>query len=364
MIHVENLRKRYRDHDNLRDISFDVDKGEVISLIGPSGCGKSTLLRCIIGLEPITSGSVSIDGMDIAAGKTEALIAKKRIGMVFQHFNLFSHLMVIENIMLGPVEILGMSRQEAYEEAEHLLELVGLAGRGLKYPNELSGGQQQRVAIARTLAMHPDIILFDEPTSALDPTMVGEVLAVIKKLADDGMTMMIATHEMSFAKKVSTRVMYLDEHTLYEDGPPSQVFDAPQRPRTREFIYKIRNFNYHIDGSAFDLFEFQARMEAFLHRQMFAEKRIHNHQLVSEEVIFHMLFPLGGTKNTQADFSLSYSAELDTAEMVFESPSIGEDFLERCDDDLAMMIIGKYAKSLSCENGKLSIKMKSRKELG
>ena len=363
MIRVEKLSKDYGGRSILRDVSFDVSEGEVVSIIGPSGCGKSTLLRCIIGLEPISGGSVFIDGMNTSAGSSEALLAKKKIGMVFQQFNLFSHLTVIENIMLGPVNILKTDRQTAYDEAMRLLESVGLAGSAFRYPNELSGGQQQRVAIARTLAMHPEIILFDEPTSALDPTMVGEVLAVIKKLADEGMTMMIATHEMNFAMKVSTRVLYMDEEGIYEDGPPSQIFRAPLRAKTRRFIFRISNFSYRIEGKSFDLFDFQSRMESFLHRQMFPEKLIRIHQLVCEEVLYHLLFPLSGIKNTVAELSVSYSAELDSTHIRFESELIGEDFLEKCSDELAMMIIWKYSKEFFSEKGVLRICTKSIAEL-
>ena len=362
MIRVEGLCKSYGDHDVLHDVSFEIKEGEVVSLIGASGCGKSSLLRCIIGLEPITGGKVFIDDRDISLAASEQLLAKKKIGMVFQQYSLFLHLTVVENVMLGPVYILKQSRQEAYDRAVSLLESVGLAGCILKYPHELSGGQQQRAAIARCLAMDPEIILFDEPTSALDPTMVGEVLAVMKKLADEGRTMMIATHEMAFAQKVSTRVMYLCDRTVYEDGPPSQIFLSPQRPKTREFIYRINDFSCGIDKSSFDLYAFQSKVAEFLHRQLFTEKRIRIHQLVSEEIIFHLLFPLTEGKELSASYSLSYSAELDTAEMVFESEYVSEDFASHCDDALAMMIVKKYSNDFVIEKHRLTVHMKSAKE--
>jgi len=364
MIRVEKLCKRYSGADVLHNVSFEVTEGEVVSVIGASGCGKSSLLRCIIGLEPITGGRIFVDDRDVSRAESEQLLAKKKIGMVFQQFNLFSHLLIVENVMLGPVNILRLDRQEAYDKSVRLLESVGLAGCVFKYPHELSGGQQQRAAIARCLAMDPEIILFDEPTSALDPTMVGEVLAVIKKLADEGHTMMIATHEMDFARKVSTRILYLDEKGIYEDGPPSQIFLDPQRPKTRDFIYRIKDFDYVIDGSRFDLYDFQSRVEAFLHKQMFTEKRIRIHQLVSEEIIFYMILPIAESKQqVRISYSLSYSAELDSAEITFESELIGEDFLNYCNDDLSMMIVRKYSNDFVIKKHRLTVHMKSTKEL-
>ena len=211
MIKIENLSKSYGDLEVLKNISVEIGRGEVISIIGPSGCGKSSFIRCLNRLEEPMSGKIFIDGEEITGKNTKLHKLRMKMGMVFQSFNLFSHLTIIENIMLGPVNLLKMDRQTAYDEGMKLLETVGLGSKSLSYPDELSGGQKQRAAIARTLAMKPEIVLFDEPTSALDPRMVSEVLAVIKKLAADGLTMMIVTHEMKFAKNVSTRVFYMDE---------------------------------------------------------------------------------------------------------------------------------------------------------
>jgi polar amino acid transport system ATP-binding protein len=225
MITVRHLKKAYSNAVPLTDVNLEVKKGEIISVIGPSGSGKSTLLRCINMLEKPTSGEIIVDGEMITAKGADIFRIRRKMGMAFQSFNLFSHMMVIDNIMLGPVDILKMSRQEAYDEGMRLLTSVGLAEKALSYPDELSGGQKQRVAIARALAMKPEIILFDEPTSALDPTMVGEVLSVIRTLAQEGLTMMIVTHEMKFARDVSTRVLYMDEGVIYEDGTPEQIFE-------------------------------------------------------------------------------------------------------------------------------------------
>ena len=225
MIKIENLSKSYGDLEVLKNISVEINKGEVISIIGPSGCGKSTFIRCLNRLEEPTSGKIFIDGEEITGKNIKLHKLRMKMGMVFQSFNLFSHLTIIENIMLGPVNLLKMDRQTAYDEGMELLEMVGLGSTSLSYPDELSGGQKQRAAIARTLAMKPELVLFDEPTSALDPRMTSEVLAVIKKLAADGLTMMIVTHEMKFAKNVSNRVFYMDEKGIYEDGTPEQIFE-------------------------------------------------------------------------------------------------------------------------------------------
>ena len=239
MIKIENLSKSYGDLEVLKNISVEINNGEVISIIGPSGCGKSTFIRCLNRLEEPTSGKIFIDGEEITGKNIKLHKLRMKMGMVFQSFNLFSNLTIIENIMLGPVNLLKMDRQTAYDEGMELLEMVGLGSKSLSYPDELSGGQKQRAAIARTLAMKPEIVLFDEPTSALDPRMTSEVLAVIKKLAADGLTMMIVTHEMKFAKNVSNRVFYMDEKGIYEDGTPEQIFENPKKQKTKEFIYKI-----------------------------------------------------------------------------------------------------------------------------
>ncbi len=239
MIKVENLRKSFGENEVLKAINLEVERGEVICVIGPSGSGKSTFLRCLNGLEQINSGSVVVGDLNIAEKSVNIDHVRENIGMVFQQFNLFPHLTVAENITLAPIELHKVSKKEAEVVALDLLKMVGLEEKIHDQPTSLSGGQQQRVAIARALAMNPDIMLFDEPTSALDPEMVGEVLSVMKKLANDGMTMVIVTHEMGFAREAADRVLFMDEGVIVEENVPEQIFDAPQEARTQNFLNKI-----------------------------------------------------------------------------------------------------------------------------
>ena len=238
-VSVKNLKKNFGSLEVLKDISLEINEGEVICLIGPSGSGKSTFLRCLNRLEDITSGSVVIDGEDITDPKLDINKKRENIGMVFQHFNLFPHMTVKENIMLAPVELKKMTKEEAEQTAYQLLERVGLKDKADSYPAQLSGGQKQRVAIARALAMKPDIMLFDEPTSALDPEMVGEVLAVMKDLASQGMTMVVVTHEMGFAREVGTKVIFMDGGYIVEQGNPYDVINHQQQQRTIDFLNKV-----------------------------------------------------------------------------------------------------------------------------
>ena len=236
MIKVSHLRKSFGDVAVLKDVTCEILRGDIISIVGPSGTGKSTFLRCLNRLEDPDGGSVEINGVEVTAPKADLPAVRRKMGMVFQNFNLFGNLDVIGNVMAAQVDILGTPVSAAREKAMTLLARVGLADKAEALPEELSGGQKQRVAIARALAMDPDILLFDEPTSALDPTMVGEVLSVIKDLAKSGMTMLIVTHEMRFARDVSTRVFYMDEGVIYEEGSPDEIFSAPKREKTREFL--------------------------------------------------------------------------------------------------------------------------------
>ncbi|WP_034950570.1 amino acid ABC transporter ATP-binding protein [Erwinia oleae] len=239
MIHVENLQKNFGDTHVLRGISCDIRPQEVVCVIGPSGSGKSTFLRCLNGLESIDGGQVEVNGFALADPKTNINRLRESVGMVFQRFNLFPHMTVMQNLMMAPMDVLKLSRRQAQARATALLEKVGLSDKLNAWPNSLSGGQQQRVAIARALAMEPKIMLFDEPTSALDPELVGEVLAVMKTLAHEGMTMVIVTHEMAFAREVSDRVMFIDQGIIQEMGSPEQLFTAPQNPRTAAFLSKV-----------------------------------------------------------------------------------------------------------------------------
>lgn len=239
MIYVKNLCKSFGDHQVLKDINEHIAPGEKIVIIGPSGSGKSTFLRCMNLLERPTSGQVIFDGVDITDPKTDINKIRQHMGMVFQHFNLFPHKTIMENITLAPVRLKLMKPEEAKEEALRLLKLVNLEEKADAYPGQLSGGQKQRIAIVRSLAMKPKMMLFDEPTSALDPEMVGEVLEVMKNLADQGMTMAVVTHEMGFAKEVGTRVMFMDQGGILEQGTPEDIFDHPKEARTQEFLSKV-----------------------------------------------------------------------------------------------------------------------------
>lgn len=238
-IHVTNLKKNFGGLEVLKDISLDVTEGEVVVLLGPSGSGKSTLLRCLNQLETATSGRIIIDGHDVTDRHTDINKVRENIGMVFQHFNLFNHLTVMENMTLAPVHLKVASKEQARQTAVQLLQRVGLEDKSEAYPSQLSGGQKQRVAIARALAMKPDIMLFDEPTSALDPEMVGEVLAVMKELARDGMTMVVVTHEIGFAREVADRVIFMEGGYIVEEGSPEELILHPREPRTIDFLSKV-----------------------------------------------------------------------------------------------------------------------------
>ena len=239
LIKVDNLCKSFDDVEVLKGINAEIDKGDVMVVIGASGSGKSTFLRCLNLLEEPTSGQIYFEGTDITDASVDINVHRQKMGMVFQQFNLFPHMTVLRNMTLGPTRLLRQSREEAEANAMKLLERVGLADRANAYPSQLSGGQKQRVAIVRALAMNPDVMLFDEPTSALDPEMVGEVLDVMKRLARDGMTMVVVTHEMGFAREVGTKIVFVDEGVIVEQNAPEEFFSNPKSPRLREFLSKV-----------------------------------------------------------------------------------------------------------------------------
>ena len=241
MINITNLHKNFGDLEVLKNISTEIKKGEIISIIGPSGSGKSTFLRCINKLEEPSSGHIYIDGMDLMDKNTDINKIRERVGMVFQHFNLFPHMTVLDNLTLSPIMVKKESKEEAEKYALSLLEKVGLADKASSYPSQLSGGQKQRIAIARALAMKPDVILFDEPTSALDPEMIKEVLDVMRNLAKEGMTMLIVTHEMGFARNVGNRILFMDNGEIIEDCSPKEFFENPTNERIKDFLNKVLN---------------------------------------------------------------------------------------------------------------------------
>jgi polar amino acid transport system ATP-binding protein len=335
MITVKNLSKHFGNLVVLKDVSAEISKGEVISIIGPSGTEKSTFLRCLNLLESPTGGEIFIDGEPLLDKNTNVPKIRRKMGMVFQSFNLYAHLNILENLTIGPIKLLGKHKAEAEQKALELLKLVGLAEKAYYFPDELSGGQKQRVAIARCMAMEPEILLFDEPTSALDPTMVSEVLAVIRRLAKEGMTMVIVTHEMEFARNISSRVFYMDEGIIYEEGTPQQIFENPVRERTRAFIHRIRSLRYHIASRDYDLYALQAEMEVFCNKHMLSEEVKRAILLLTEEI-------LGVQQEySNIDINLSYSEKDGGVELVCENASqpfnpFADGVLE---DDLGIVLI-------------------------
>lgn len=289
MIRIEHLKKVYQNTTPLKDVSVEINDGDVIAVIGPSGTGKSTLMRCINLLEKPTEGRIWVNGVEVTDPGCDLGKVRQKMGMVFQSFNLFGHLTVIENIMLAPMDLLGRSRQDAYDEGMRLLRMVGLAEKELNYPEELSGGQKQRIAIARALAMDPDIILFDEPTSALDPTMVGEVQAVIRDLAKTGKTLIIVTHEMRFAREISNRVFFMDEGGICEDGTPEQVFDNPQHENTRRFIRRLKVLELSVGSKDYDFLGASGEIDKYCSKNHIPWKTASRIHLAFEELVQNQL---------------------------------------------------------------------------
>lgn len=343
MIELKHLRKEYDGAVPLEDVNAVIRDGEIIAVIGPSGTGKSTLLRCINMLEKPTSGQVLIDGTDVTDPKCDLERIRRKTGMVFQSFNLFGHLTVIENIMIGQVALLKRSRQEAYDEGMRLLRSVGLSEKAMKYPDELSGGQQQRVAIARTLAMDPDTILLDEPTSALDPSMVREVEAVIRSLVKTGKTMLIVTHEMRFARAICSRVFYMDEGGIYEDGTPEQIFDHPQKEKTRRFLQKLKVLELEICDTDFDFPGVQGEIVRFCELNEIPRKMDTYFQLAFEETVQQLL--MANEKKRRIRVSIEYSEEKKNA--VFTVCYGGErDDVTSCMDPLSLSVLKVAAKEI------------------
>ena len=349
MIKIEHLKKEYANAIPLKDVSVEIHDGDVISVIGPSGTGKSTLLRCINQLEKPTSGKIWVDDVEITAPKCDINKVRQKMGMVFQSFNLFGHKTVIENIMMAPMDLLGKPKQEAYETGMRLLRTVGLAEKALNYPDELSGGQKQRIAIARTLAMDPDVILLDEPTSALDPTMVGEVQAVIRELAKTGKTMMIVTHEMNFAKAISNRVFFMDEGGIYEDGSPEQVFDHPLRENTRRFVRRLKTLELNIESSDYDFLGMASQIETYCNKNQISPKLANHIQHVFEEAM-RLLVPT--LEKSAVHTTVEYSAATEKAELMIRYG--GESFdVTATDDELALAVLKGMTDEIEyvCEEG-------------
>lgn len=361
MITLKHLRKEYENAVPLADVSVEIHKGDVISVIGPSGTGKSTLLRCLNLLEEPTSGEIYIDGKCITDKNCKPHLFRRKMGMVFQSFNLFGHMNIIENVMAAPVLLLKMPRSEAYSRGMELLKSVGLSEKALSYPDELSGGQKQRAAIARTLAMNPEIILFDEPTSALDPTMVGEVLSVIKNLAKQNLTMLIVTHEMNFAREISNRVFYMDQGEIYEDGTPEQIFEHPQKERTRRFIERIKVFEEHITSKDYDFLGITTKIGEFCNKNMIAPKIKYAFETVFEELFVQNIIEKLDKNNIDAHMTAEYNEKSDLITVAFEY-NAPFNALSEC-DELSKKLIQNVCESSNYESNegksRVSLKIKS-----
>lgn len=313
MIRINHLRKEYEKGTPLQDVCTSINDGDIIAVIGPSGTGKSTLIRCLNLLEKPTSGEIYIGDTCITDKSCDINKIRQKMGMVFQSFNLFPHMNVLENIIAAPMDILKKSREEAEKKAMELLDQVGLANRADSFPDELSGGQKQRVAIARALAMEPEIIFFDEPTSALDPTMVGEVMAVIRDLAKRGLTMMIVTHEMRFAREISNRVFYMDQGGIYEDGSPEEIFDHPKRNRTRLFIQQMQVVYERVEAKTMDLIALSSKMEVFGRNYQMEPQKIDRAVSVMRKICTGLC--TGESAVPHIHFLFEYSAREDTANL-------------------------------------------------
>ncbi len=357
MINVVGLTKNFGSLSVLKGVDAEITKGEVVSIIGPSGCGKSTFLRCLNRLETPTAGSILVDGVDLMDPTVNLPKVRQHMNMVFQGFNLYEHLTVLENLTLAPIKLAGIAQDEAERRARELLQQVGLAEREDHFPKELSGGQKQRVAIARCLAMDPDVVLLDEPTSALDPTMVTEVLAVIRNLAKQGLTMLIVTHEMDFAREVSNRVFFMKDGVIHEQGPPSQIFDAPERSETRAFTQRVRSLELNLDSLAVDLFGMQGQIVRFCEKHLLTKNIQFNLTLILEEV--YQLLKAAITEQQHFSVSIEYSEKQRITQFVLNMPNSYEGELRELAEqregyevhDLGTKLISGMTSGIALEEG-------------
>ena len=347
MISVKNLCKSYDGLQILKDVNIDFPDGSTTVIIGGSGCGKSTLLRCLNLLEKPDCGTIEIDGEDIVTAKNVDKLRQK-LGMVYQSFNLFSHLSVLENIILAPMKVKKISKEEVISKAYELLKMVGMENRATHMPDQLSGGQKQRVAIARALAMEPEVMLFDEPTSALDPTMVDEVETVIKRLVDSGMTSIIVTHEMRFARNIASNILFLAEGGVYEEGSPDQIFDNPQKDLTRRFIYRSRMYEEALNKTDIDIYELCSRIRQYAIAYGLTRKQSKGSEYFCEELIYPLIMFNNAVLRIIADENRNeYS-------ITAEFKGLNKDPLSlECIDELGLSIVKAYSSSLnsSCING-------------
>lgn len=347
MISVKNLCKSYDGLQILKDVNIDFPDGSTTVIIGGSGCGKSTLLRCLNLLEKPDCGTIEIDEEDIVTAKNVDKLRQK-LGMVYQSFNLFSHLSVLENIILAPMKVKKISKEEAISKAYELLKMVGMENRATHMPDQLSGGQKQRVAIARALAMEPEVMLFDEPTSALDPTMVDEVETVIKRLVDSGMTSIIVTHEMRFARNIASNILFLAEGGVYEEGSPDQIFDNPQKDLTRRFIYRSRMYEEALNKTDIDIYELCSRIRQYAIAYGLTRKQSKGIEYFCEELIYPLIMFNNAVLRIIADENRNeYSITAGFKGLNKDPLSL------ECIDELGLSIVKAYSSSLnsSCING-------------
>ena len=347
MISIRGLKKSFNGNTVFHDVNLEIEKGDAVVIIGGSGCGKSTMLRCINRLETPDEGQVLIDGMDIHAPNADVEKIRRKLGMVYQSFNLFSHLNVMENMILAPMKVLGMSQKQAVEEAEKLLETVGMENRRWHMPRQLSGGQKQRVAIARAMIMKPEVMLFDEPTSALDPTMVDEVESVMRRLIENGMTSVIVTHEMGFAKRIASKVVFLAEKGIYEQGSAQQIFETPSKELTRQFIYRARMLEKHIDSHDMDIYSLCSEIRSFAMPYGFSPGHSRGLELLCDELLLPIL--KSDSKNTAAIRFIADESGI-SHQALLEFPNMEQDPLLHSDvDELGIILLKNFTESFVSE---------------
>ncbi len=365
LIEVKGLSKSFGSLEVLKNVDLTVEEGERIAIIGGSGCGKSVFLRSLELLETPDSGQIFIDGQEITAKGADIDHIRRSMGMVYQKFYLFSHLDIMDNLCMAPVKLLGMSRSQAEEKAMDLLRQVGLANRAHAFPSVLSGGQQQRIAICRSLMMEPKVLLFDEPTSALDPTMVGEVLAVIRMLAKRSLAMLIVTHEMNFAREVADRILFFADHGIYEQGKPEDIFDRPQKPLTIDFINKVKHFSYEITEKDFDLMEFHGGIQTFGEKYGLKNTHINRLKICGEELVYEMLKNCYGSQNDVAiKIEISYSEASKETNIVlvcggkeFNPFSAPEDDETHLGITIIKQVASKYGHTFSEGKNKIEVRL-------
>ena len=357
MISVRHLYKNVISPDGeqtsvLRDVNFEIHDGETVAIIGPSGVGKSTLLRSLNMLEPPTSGEILVDGEDITGKNYPIHQLRQKMGMVFQNFNLFKHLTILENVTLAPMKLRGLDRKQAEEEGMEILRKVGLAEKAKSMPLSLSGGQKQRAAIARTLAMRPQILLLDEPTSSLDPTMVGEVQSVIRLLSQEKLTILIVTHKMRFARDISDHVLFMYDGSIYEEGTPEQIFSHPQRPATQTFIHRIHRLIFNITSNDFDFYDMTSQIKQFCIRYSMPEKMDPITHVVEEMLVLMRKYG----KPIHIEVTYSELDHTSTVVIVHQGESVSP--LEREDaDELAVMIIRGMSNDIQTEQTPEGVKL-------